>query len=133
MEQTLTNNLQFVGKIRDKMKKHSFMLSYRGYFSQDITRALLNVAERKLDLDGTERGVKKKVFNVMVECLQNICKHSDINPHEETGLFMIGKTGNDYVVYSGNMILNDKVDALRNKLLELNTLSLDEIKEMYKF
>ncbi len=37
--------LDFVSKIRDKMKSHNFMLSYRGNFSQDITKALLSVSE----------------------------------------------------------------------------------------
>ena len=133
MEKAFGKDLRFVSDLRDRMKNHNFMLSYRGYFSQDITKALLQVTEKKLDHDGAENSVKKKVFNVMVECLQNITKHNDASKEADAdSLFMLGRTENSYVIYSGNVILEEKVHELRNKLLEINSMSVEEIKEVYK-
>lgn len=133
MEKAFGKDLRFVSDLRDRMKNHNFMLSYRGYFSQDITKALLQVTEKKLDHDGAENSVKKKVFNVMVECLQNIAKHNDASKEADAdSLFMLGRTDNSYVIYSGNVILEEKVHELRNKLLEINSMSVEEIKEVYK-
>lgn len=128
-------NLNFVAQIRDKMKSHNFMLSYRGNFSQDITKALLGVSEKQLDADGTELGVKKKVFNVMVECLQNVAKHtSEVNEYTETysALFMLGRSDTDYIIYSGNVIDNKNVDQLKERIMHVNSMDKDELKEFYK-
>ena len=43
-----------------------------------------------------------------------------------------GRTDNSYVIYSGNVILEEKVHELRNKLLEINSMTVEEIKEVYK-
>ncbi|MEK6614869.1 MAG: DUF6272 family protein, partial [Bacteroidota bacterium] len=77
MEKISNNSLMYVTELREKMQKHRYMLAYRGFFSQEITKALLASTEKKLLLEGADTVVKKKVFNVMVECLQNICKHKD--------------------------------------------------------
>lgn len=127
--------LDFVSKIRDKMKSHNFMLSYRGNFSQDITKALLSVSEKQLDSDGTDSSVKRKVFNVMVECLQNVAKHtSEDNEYTEnySALFMLGRSDTDYIIYSGNVIDNKNVDELKEKITHVNSMDKDELKEFYK-
>ncbi len=131
---SITNSdLTFVKNLRHQMKEHSFMLCYCGSFSQTITKALLAMTEKKMDTDGTDKSIKKKVFNVMVECLQNIAKHGDSDEAvDKDALFMIGRTGDDYVTYSGNMILREKVEGLRSKLMAINTMEKDEIKELYK-
>jgi hypothetical protein len=123
-------DLSYVKTLSSKMKNHNFMLSYRGAFTQDITKSILSITERKLDLDGTEVPVKKKVFNVMVECLQNICKHSE-KEDSKSALFMIGKIGSQYVIYSGNVISNENVNELQNKLIAINSMSREELKSLY--
>jgi len=128
-------SLDFVAQIRDRMKSHNFMLSYRGNFSQDITKALLGVSEKQLDSDGTDLGVKKKVFNVMVECLQNVAKHtSEVDEYTETysSLFMLGRSATDYIIYSGNVIDNKNVEQLKERISYVNSMDKDELKEFYK-
>src|SRR5690349_9047589 len=132
MDQEQTISLAFVSRLRAKMQKHNFMLSYQGLFSQDITKALLTITESKLDMEGTETGLKKKVFNVMVECLQNICKHKDQDISNKSALFMIGKTEDHYVIYSGNVIANKKVMWLKDKLLAINVMNKEDLKELYR-
>jgi Family of unknown function (DUF6272) len=125
-------NLTFVKTLSSKMQEHKFMLSYRGNVSQEITKSLLALTERKLELDGTEISTKKKVFNVMLECLQNISKHSEESKNQRNGLFMIGKTETQYIVYSGNSISNANVNDLTTKLAAVNDMSREELSELYK-
>ena len=54
------------------MLKNNVILVYEGEFTQEITKSVLAMAERNMDSVGEESGIKRKVFNVMVECLQNI-------------------------------------------------------------
>lgn len=129
MEDNSPESLMYVTNLREKMEKHKFMLAYRGFFSQEITKALLATTEKKLLLEGADTAIKKKVFNVMVECLQNICKHKD---DSSSSLFMIGKLLEDYVLYSGNVILKNKKQSLTNKLEAINSMTLEDLKELYK-
>ena len=44
------------------------------------------MAERNMDAIGETSNIKRKVFNVMVECLQNIVKHAEDSEEEELEL-----------------------------------------------
>ena len=59
----------------------------------------------------------------MVECLQNVYHHLDaieatetVSINDKRALLMIGKEESDYYVITGNYILNDRVEGVRNKL-----------------
>jgi hypothetical protein len=85
-----TAQIDFVENIHNYMNKQRFMLSYRGSISQSITKSILLMTEKKMDLEHEENSVKKKVFGVMVECLQNICKPQSINKNKDA-VVMIAK------------------------------------------
>ncbi len=132
----MKENLSFVFDINKSLNQHNVIMVYRGEFTHDVTKAVLNMTERKLDFIGEEEGTKKKVFNVMVECLQNICKHADDVPSDLDErikpLFIIGKEEEEYVIISGNAIYNEHVDALSEKLRKVNELDKDGLKVFYK-
>ena len=119
---------------------HQMMLSkdiylvYEGEFSQEIVKTILMLTERNLAYFGEVLSVKRKVFNIMVECLQNICRHC----YEENiivgkyAIFMIGMENNHYTILSGNYILKNEVDSLRSKLEKINGLDKDGLKDLYK-
>jgi hypothetical protein len=118
------------------MMQRNLILIYEGEFTQEITKSVLAMAERNMDSMGEEMGIKRKVFNVMVECLQNIVKHADdINPNDKlrhNAIFMIGKDENEYIVTSGNPVTNDKVPLLSDKIEQINSLDKEGLKALYK-
>jgi hypothetical protein len=84
---------------------------------------------------GEESSIKRKVFNVMVECLQNIVKHSE--DYEEAdkrlnAIFMIGKHQDEYIIMSGNPIYSKNVSVLQEKLDKINSLDKEGLKTLYK-
>src|SRR6478609_9266772 len=103
--------MKYVYEIHKIMAGKNLILVYEGEFTQDITKSVLAMAEKNLDSMGEEQNIKRKVFNVMVECLQNICKHSDSMKREEErrAIFMIGKEGDGYEITSGNYIVNENI------------------------
>ena len=128
-------SMRYIFDLHKAMVTNSLILVYEGEFTQEITKSVLAMAERNMDSLGEESGIKRKVFNVMVECLQNIAKHGD--EFQETTLknsaiFMIGKDRDGYIISSGNPIRADKVDLLRSKLEEINGLDKDGLKALYK-
>ena len=105
---------------------------YEGEFTQEITKSVLAMAERNMDSSGEESSIKRKVFNVMVECLQNIVKHADDVENNHSAVFMIGKQDNEYIIVSGNPIKRENVANLKGKLDQINSLDKEGLKTLYK-
>jgi len=118
------------------MSKRHLILIYEGEFTQEVTKSVLAMAERNMDSFGEDSGVKRKVFNVMVECLQNISKHAaNYEPGryaKNNALFMIGKHDSDYLITSGNAVNTVDVPEMGAKIDRINALDKDGLKDLYK-
>lgn len=130
--------MKYVYDLHKTMIANNLILVYEGEFTQEITKSVLAMAERNMDAIGESANVKRKVFNVMVECLQNIVKHAeDLNEKDEDGLknnaiFMLGKQINEYIVTSGNPVRNNTVSKIQAKVEQINALDKDGLKDLYK-
>lgn len=128
--------MKYIYDLHQTMVEKNLILVYEGEFTQEITKSVLSMAERNMDSFGEESSIKRKVFNVMVECLQNIVKHADefssITDSKNAAIFMIGKEAEEYIISTGNPIIADKVDFLRSKLDEINSLDKEGLKALYK-
>jgi len=113
------------------MEQHNFMFCYKGKFTHQITKSILNITERKLVTENVEVSIKKKVFNVMVDCLQTICNKNLNDQYNRSSLIMIGKVNTDYIIYSGNIISNDDAISLQDKLTHINLMSKDDLRKMH--
>src|SRR6478609_6273716 len=124
--------MKHVYLIHKTMSDHNLILVYEGEFTQEITKSVLSMAEKNLDSIGEEQSIKRKVFNVMVECLQNICKHADTVEvtEDKEAIFMIGMENDTYVLTSGNFIYKEHIPALTSRLEELNSLGKEGLKNL---
>lgn len=128
--------MNFIYDLHRTMMSQKLILVYQGDFTQESTKSILSMAERNLDSSGEESSIKRKVFNVMVEALQNIVKHSDELVDGQTrshaAIFLIGREANRYSIMSGNPIRKDSVAGLKEKLDQINGLDKDGLKDLYK-
>ncbi|OJJ15804.1 hypothetical protein BKI52_36400 [marine bacterium AO1-C] len=132
--------MKYIYELHKTMVERSLILVYEGEFTQEITKSVLAMAERNMDAIGESSSIKRKVFNVMVECLQNIVKHAEDSAKEEeefeppagNAVFMIGQEEDKYIITSGNPVANDKVEILQEKLDHINSLDKDGLKALYK-
>jgi glucose-6-phosphate-specific signal transduction histidine kinase len=69
--------MNYIYDLHRTMLAQKLILVYQGEFTQESTKSILAMAERNLDTTGEDSSIRRKVFNVMVEALQNIVKHSD--------------------------------------------------------
>ena len=128
-------------EIYEDLKKRNIILSFKGDITPDLLTSILFVIEQKLDRYDETSKVKRKVFNVLVECLQNLYHHSDEDQEEEivdnslagkaSVIVMVAKNSDGYNILTGNMIPSENVGILKNRLEEINELSKDELKELY--
>ncbi|MBI4947911.1 MAG: hypothetical protein HY840_16090 [Bacteroidetes bacterium] len=127
--------MSYVHELYKEMDKNNIILIYEGDFTQEITKIVLSMTERKFDAEGLDSTLKKKVFNVMVESLQNICKYqySAENPDYVPSIFMIGHNSMDeFSIISGNVIANASIPPLQARIDQINTLDKEGLKALYK-
>lgn len=129
--------LEFVYDFYRSMKAHEITLVYEGEITHQITKAFTSLTESNMAKESEANSVQKKVFHVMVECLQNISKHADSFGSDDflfagRGIFMVSKGKDDYHVTTGNVIENDKIVELTEMLDHINSLDRDGLKQLYK-
>lgn len=135
MESPKILDMDFVFDIHQKMIDSNLSLVYQGTFSQEITKAFVSLAEKNMDKAEEDRSVKRKVFNVMVECLQNIVKHSnemEDNSPGKNAIFLVGVDQQKYLISSGNVVYSENVGTIENMIEKINVMSKDELKDYYK-
>jgi hypothetical protein len=121
----------------DNMERNNILLSFKGDITSELLTSILQIIESKMDNMQEEPRLKKKVYNVLVECLQNLYHHMDETSGEgastgRSAIFMIGKTAGDYNIITGNYLFNENVAGLKKRLDDVNALSKEELKEYYK-
>jgi hypothetical protein len=120
----------------EKMENGRILLSFKGEVTSDLLSSMLKVMESKLESISEEPKTKKKVYNVLVECLQNLYHHKDLPSNEiadkNSTIFLIGLNNNgSYKIITGNYISDEGVKALKTKIDMINGLSKVELKQLY--
>lgn len=106
--------------------------------TSELLTTILQIMESKMEHLDEKPKVKKKVFNILVECLQNLYHHIDQDDvihrpmEEKSALLMIAKSSEYYQITTGNYMKAEEVTDLRNKLDLVNGMEKDELKAYYK-
>lgn len=128
--------LDFAYQLYKTMKTNEINLVYEGEVTQDITKTFTSLTERNMAKSEESNQVQRKVFNVMVECLQNISKHadtlSDDDDEERRGIVMVSRGDESYKIITGNVIRNSKVPSLKESLEHINSLDKAGLSSLYK-
>lgn len=134
MEKENQGFLEFAYQLYKTMKTNEINLVYEGEVTQEITKTFTSLTEKSLSKNAESNTVQKKVFNVMVECLQNISKHADsLNDEEERrGIVMVSKGDDSYNIITGNVIKNEKVPELKKSLELINSLDKEGLSTLFK-
>jgi hypothetical protein len=113
---------------------------YKGNIDSDLINKVLDTVEGKLIKGNEHSKLRKKVYNVLVESLQNLYHHVDKVPEgfedqasERFGILMVNKVENGYRIITGNFVRADNVHKLEEKIKRINRSSHEEITELYKF
>ena len=125
----------------DQLNEGEVLLAYKGSITSDLISNVLEVVEEKLDDLSETSKIRKKVYNVLVESLQNLYHHIDDLPDEvrgdlepKFGVLVVARVeSNVYKITTGNFVTSGKIKFLKDKIDKINSLSKDELKDMYKF
>lgn len=121
--------------IRDRYVREdslAIVMAHCGVFSQDLVNSLGEGAEEILIASNEKRQMIRKIFSVLIEGLQNIKIHGEPNKESiKSGILVLAKGDDCYKISFGNLILNDFVPAMKERLTELNLLDEIQLKERY--
>lgn len=122
-----------------RMNSGEVILAYKGSISSELITNVLEVIDAKLEDLIMKKSLKKKLYNVLVESLQNLYHHIDDLPDTSDGkfdvhfgIFVITREGEHYKVSTGNFIRNEKIQPLKDRLDRVKSMTKEELKDLYK-
>lgn len=131
-----SKNIFLLSEFYHLMKKNNVIMVYEGEFSQDITKSFLSMTESNFQTAQVNETTIKKVYNIMMEALQNICKHEfkvqDSDSEKTKSLFIISENSNEYQIITGNAIQNTVITTIKERIEKVNSLDQDGLKALYK-
>jgi len=129
--------VEFILDFYKYMREYEISLVYEGEITQPIIKAFLSLTETKMMQQEEPGVVQRKVFHVMVECLQNVSKYSDSSVEQQylyagIGVFIVTRNNKEYCITTGNAMDKNKIDDLKKTLEYINSLDKDALNELYK-
>lgn len=128
--------LEFAYQLYHTMQANEINLVYEGVVTQEITKTFTALTEKNMVKNEESNQVQRKVFNVMVECLQNISKHADPMSDDEgegrRGIVLVSHGEESYNVITGNVIKKEKKEFLEKTLQHINSLDKEGLSALYK-
>lgn len=124
-------------RIYDNAQEYSLSFTYRGPFHESLTERVVDISENTIaDNQGLPK-INRKVSFLLVECFQNIIKHGEKlaklkHNKQDEGLFSFKNIGNAYVINSINVVKNEEVAELKEMVDQINKLSKEELRSLYK-
>lgn len=108
------------------------IVSHVGELDQDKVNSISSLVETQMENFGVSKNAVKKIFNIVIETLQNIVLHGekDNNGYQMT-YFIIGRINNEFNIHSGNIITNLQAERLNRRLNSIKSLSDGDLKKQY--
>lgn len=126
-----------------KNTEGKILYSFLGPVSSEIISSILEKIENILNDLEVDTKTFKKIYHISVEALQNLYHHADSpnrkgNAIENNIVFIIEedhnpqKTNSKFNILTGNFINKSNTRLLKERIDQLNFLSKDEIRTLYK-
>ena len=126
----------FLTELMKSTGKEDLNYIYRGEFTQNLQQHILSLAEKNIDREKISGKIKKRVFHIMVESIQNISRHGDKKESdtekENAAMFSIQKEKDWYYITTSNIIENSKIESLKSKLDKINSLDQSDLDKFYR-
>lgn len=125
-------NIQETKDFYNLMFKENVTIVYKEDFSQKTILPVLSMVEVNLKQEMANVALKKRVFYLLVELLQNVIKHAYAVNNSQQGIFVMSKEAEKYKISTGNYIKNEDVDDLKVRLDTINKSDREQLTEMYR-
>ena len=121
-------------ELYQKMARQKIISAYHGEFTQQVINMLLKQAKWDLNNRGVDKRTLKKTYSVLVECLENILKHTTLMKELKAmndnidGIVVLGNSNEDYYITIGNLVELSDAPRLTEKIKMINSMDRKELK-----
>ena len=115
-------------------KSGNVLISFKGEITSEIITSLIEETENKIAEHKVSNNLKKISFHIVVESLQNLFHHglSLEEGKPKFGAYVLLFSENILRIITGNYITYDKVQIISDRINQINSMSKDELKILYK-
>lgn len=121
------------------LQNYGVLISFSGRFTQVIIEELGDAVKKYLETEATSQNDTYNVFSVFIEQTQNIRSYSACKTDSplgdriaNSGIVAIGKSEEGYFVSSGNLVENDDIGLLKDRLEKILSLDKLGLKKLFK-
>ncbi|OSM04090.1 hypothetical protein MAIT1_03649 [Magnetofaba australis IT-1] len=135
-------NAQELLDYRRGMDHEEVVFCYSGYVTEEILVGVGQALKAKLREEEEEKSVARNMFSLFVEQVQNVIRYSreritvqngEFGFNEMAfGVFAVGRVDGKRYVSCGNVIDQNEVARMRDKLEHIQTLDAKGLKTLYK-
>ena len=121
--------------IESMMAESNIYLVWSGHISPDIGKEVLYFTESKLREEEINTNLKKRIFTILVEILENVARYGAGKEAEMLyGLAVatLRVEKETYVLTTGNLVRTEEVTLLKEKLDRVNSYSIADLKRIEK-
>lgn len=113
------------------------IFNYKGRIEDEDVTQVLNSIERILKAKDESPKIFKKIFNIIIELVQNLHHHGEVPPNLQVdytkfGVLIIRDEGMQYRISVGNFIKVEGLKQIRDRIDQINTLSSEETRNLYR-
>ena len=129
----MENSLNYISDFYEKLDHAKIMLVYDGILSKEIVEAF--ISRLKIDIEKTDvpKKEKKRFFSIVVECIQNLSKHGNVNDINYSHfLVLVEKENNTLKIYTGNVVNTKNERVIIDLINNVNEKNAAELQRLYK-
>jgi hypothetical protein len=125
--------------LHQNLENNSVVLSFKGTVTPNVSSGALESMESYILAQGVDQRTRKKLVNVLVECLHNLFHHPAPRLRstdgkqlpERSSVLMVRALDSGFEISSGNYVLHQKAEWLRTRIDEINGCDQGRLRELY--
>ena len=110
----------------------TLLVSHFGAFSQNLVATLSETVENLMVSLGDQRIVVKRMFSILIEGLQNLRIHGELeDAGHQTGFLILSSDDQKYQLHLSNIVRREDSESLTIYTNTINDYTAEELKEVY--
>jgi hypothetical protein len=118
------------------MSDSGVLLDYRGPIDFEVIDSILARLKKTKEFTSLSKVTSKRLYSLVVECLENICKHAELSLSEKDPRFhchlLIMNSDRKLIVRSGNPVTQYEKTEIINRLDHINMVDEPTLQAMYE-
>jgi hypothetical protein len=125
-------------EIHQFMNERNIIMSFMGELNHQVTTSLLKNLKADMATANIDVLTQKRLYGVIVECLDNLSKHWMANDIEKImgkaspPIFLLSRSDKYYFIITGNHIPATHIESLKKKIEQVNRLDKSGLQDIYR-